>query len=74
MKSFIPDPDDPSIPYSQQRKYLLDVLEAGLKVIDPGATARVQLDLYCIEVWDASRAYPDVANPFMLGKPGQGDV
>lgn len=74
MPSFVPDPADPTIPYSQQRKFLLDILEEGLKTIDPEATARVQLDLYALEVWDASRAYPDEPNPFMLGKPGEGDV
>jgi hypothetical protein len=75
VKHFVPDPDDPTVPFSHQRKYLLDVIEEGLKAMgDTEATARVQLDLYALEVWDASRAYPKQANPFFLGKPGQGDM
>jgi hypothetical protein len=75
MAGFTRDPDDLSVPFSHQRKYLLDVIEEGLKAMgDTEATARVQLDLYSLEVWNDSRAYPDEPNPYMLGKPGEGDV
>ena len=72
--SWTPDPDVPTVPYSQQRKYLLYLIEIGLQQTGDAATARVQLDLYALEVWDESRACADDPNPFPLGKPGQGDM
>lgn len=65
-----PDPDDPSVPYSQQRKWILDLLEAGLAAGGETGSARVILDVYAAECFDYGRLIKG-PNIFWLGRIAQ---
>ncbi len=65
--SWIPDPSDPTVPYSQQRILLLALIEGGLTAQGLVGSPRMLLNVYAQEVWDLSQQCAGETPPFWLG-------